>query len=226
MSGFWDWPVYPIGGVGRGVADSGSGPDVFATTGDIQSAIESLTTTEAYRLRKIARVLIPGTEYQEPGELLNEVFVRAMEAAAGRVGRRWPKNRLLFCAFVIETMKSLVDGSRESVWSTRTGSFAEAELHAKGPAVAVLSSPPVEEEVLEEEARDGARRAAARVAAQIESEFEDDEEVSLMLECLKDGITGAKAVEACGFRDLRHYETVRRRLRRGIDKLFPEGDPT
>jgi len=213
-------------GVGGGVADSGSGADVFATSGDIQEAIESLTTTEAYRLRKIARVLIPGSEYQDPRELLNEVFVRAMEGAAGHVGRRWPKSRVLFSAFVIETMKSLVDGSRESVWSTRTASFADAELRATGSAVASISSPSVEDQVLEEESRDAARRAATHAAAQIENHFEHDEEVSLLLECLKDGLTGAKAIEACGFRDRTHYETVRRRLRRGIEKMFPEGEPT
>lgn len=197
--------------------------DVFATTDEIQAAIESLSTPDALRLRKIGRTLIPGTEFGEPRELLNEVFVRAIQAAAGqRRGRRWPKNRATFLAYVIETMKSVADDARKSVWTTRTGSYEKAELEATGEGVGAISSPSVEEELAELEERQG----AAWVAAQIEAHFEGDEDVSLLFECLKDGITGSKAIEACGFRDLTHYETVRRRLRRGIEKLFPEGKPT
>ncbi len=207
------------------MANSGAGPGVFAVAGDIQAAIEALTDAEAYRLHRCARLLIGGTEYEQPQDLLNEVFTRAMQAAIGKPGRRWPKSTVPFVAFVIETMKGLVNDSRESAWLTRSTSLEEAHVAAEGDAVPAGSSPSVEEELLNLEARDAAELRAGQAVSGIEKLFENDEEVSLMLECLKDGMIGAAIISACGFRDQTHYETVRRRMRRGIEKLFPRGGP-
>ncbi len=204
------------------MAGTGSRPDTFATSGDIQAAIEALTAADTIRLRKAARVLIPGTEYAEPQELINEVLVRAMQGAIGQPGRRWPKSRVPFLAFVIETMKSLVSDSRESAWMSRSEALDETSAEAAGEAIAATSSPSIEHELLELAARDAAEQRKAQAAAKIEKFFEHDEEVSLMWECLKEGMIGAEVIATCGFRDQTHYETVRRRFRRGIEKLFPE----
>ncbi len=207
------------------MANSGAGPDVFAVAGDIQAAIEALSAAEAYRLHRAARLLIRATEYEQPQDLLNEVFTRAMQASTGEPGRRWPKSRVPFVAFVIETMKGLANDSRESAWVTRSTSLEEAQVAAEGDGVPAGSPPSVEEELLDLEERDAAELKAGQALSQIEGLFENDEEVSLMLECLKDGMIGAAIISTCGFRDQTHYETVRRRMRRRIEKGFPKGRP-
>lgn len=207
------------------MANSGAGTDVFAVAGDIQAAIEALSDAEAYRLHRVARLLIRATEYDQPQDLLNEVFTRAMQAAIGEPGRRWPKSRVPFVAFVIETMKGLVNDSRESAWVTRSTSLEQAYVAAEGDGVPPGSPPSVEEKLLDLEARDAAELKAGQAVSKIEELFENDEEVGLMLECLKDGMIGAAVISACGFRDQTHYETVRRRMRRRIEKVFPKGRP-
>lgn len=222
LSGFPRAPVYTTGFRVAVLVEGESGLDVFATTGDIQAAYESLSDIDLYRLRRYARIFILGTEYVDPQELLNDVCVRALQAAAGEPGRRWPKSRVHFIPFVIETMRSLADDSRTSGWLTRSEPLDEMKGDVVVDRLATISTPSAEEQLLEIEARNAAGTRAANVAVQIKNYFEKDAEVSRLLECLTQGIRGARAIEACGFRDETHYATVRRRLRRGFDVLFPE----
>ena len=197
----------------------------YATPEDVQAAIEGLSDAQSVRLHKTARLSILGTEYKDPYDLINEVFKRTMEAAIGNEGRRWPKDTVPFMAFLIKTMEGLVSDSRQTVWVTRAQTL-ERVLADEGPDLrAEFRSQSAEEAVLESEAQDAEDARACQVAEIIEKHFEGDQEVGLLLECLKEGMIGAEIMETCGFSDQKHYETVRRRMRRHIEKLFPEGRP-
>jgi hypothetical protein len=60
--------------------EAGNAPnDDPATDDEIRDAIKALTDDDALRLRKAAQGFLLGTEYQDPGELINEAVVRAMD---------------------------------------------------------------------------------------------------------------------------------------------------
>jgi len=73
-------------------ADDPASGDVLATADQIREAIEALTENDALRLRKAAIACLPGTEYQDHKEVINEAVRRAMDAAVGLRGRNWPIN--------------------------------------------------------------------------------------------------------------------------------------
>jgi hypothetical protein len=179
----------------------------YATPEDVQAAIEALSDADSVRLYKFASLRILGTEYKD-----NE-------------GRRWPKSRVGFLAFLLETMKGLESDSRETVWVTRSQSLERA-LTEDGTAVRTdFRSRSAEEEALDSEEQDAEDARVCQATDVIEKHFKHDEEVSLLLECLKEEMIGTEIMETCGFRDMKHYETVRHRMRRHIEKLFPEGRP-
>jgi hypothetical protein len=197
----------------------------YATPEDVQAAIEALSDADSVRLYKFASLRILGTEYKDPWHLINEVIKRTMEAAVGNEGRRWPKSRVGFLAFLLETMKGLESDSRETVWVTRSQSLERA-LTEDGTAVRTdFRSRSAEEEALDSEEQDAEDARVCQATDVIEKHFKHDEEVSLLLECLKEEMIGTEIMETCGFRDMKHYETVRHRMRRHIEKLFPEGRP-
>ena len=99
--------------------------DEYATAEELSDAVGRLTVEERIRLAKKARILIWGTEYSDPLELLSEAVKRALIAATGdrsykERGRPWPKNRVDLPAFLSECMKSIADSSRESIHQTMT----------------------------------------------------------------------------------------------------------
>src|SRR5690348_10979188 len=105
-----------IGTVGmtRTVMGSEELPRACASTEDILQAIADLSPIDLLKLRRAAGICLPGTIYADPDELINEVIVRAMKAAMGNKGRRWPLH-VPFVAFMIETFHSLADDSRQSL---------------------------------------------------------------------------------------------------------------
>lgn len=200
-----------------------------ATESDVQAAVEALTDEDWLRLQKAAKACMYGTAFKDSCELINEVVVRTLGAGDGGTGRRWPKSRVAFVPFVIETMKSLADASRESPQTARTDQLDPATLEGNDRAVRrggpTPSSPSAEEEVLNEES---ARLTSARARYEmdrIEKQFVQDEDVSLLIMCLKDEMSAADTRASCGFTSTQ-YETVRKRLRRGLEKLFPNGRST
>lgn len=52
--------------------------DDLASPDELRQAIEDLSSEQLYKLNKAATYLLFGSEYQGPGELLNEAIMRAM----------------------------------------------------------------------------------------------------------------------------------------------------
>ena len=59
--------------------------------GRVQEAISRLSEDDLIRLEKAARILLGGTGYSDPQELINEALVRTLSAATGQraaIGQR------------------------------------------------------------------------------------------------------------------------------------------
>lgn len=205
--------------------ETGSAPnDEPATDDDIRDAIEALTDDDALRLRKAAQGFLLGTEYQDPDELINEAVVRAMDGAMGNQGRHWPKGRVPFVVFMMMTMMSIADGSRESHLMSRTDRLEGLALKGEG-ADHVLDYLGFSTQSVENEALDAEEEAAALARAKVDADridalFAGDQQVAWLVMCIKEGKSPAKARELAGFTTT-EYETIRKRLRRGAAKLFP-----
>ena len=200
-----------------------------ASLEELSSALTMLTAAERLRLYARGRLLVWGTEYTDPHELLNEAVKRALVAASGTQkdgerGRPWPIDRVALPAFLSGCMDSIADASRESLAQTQTErleAFAgeagdvDTVIHRAG-----LWNADVVEQALEvEDTADRQQRAQADALA-IEAHFKNDQEVLAVIEGEK---AGMPAVEVRSFFNLdqKTYDTARRRLRRQMDKLMP-----
>ena len=203
-----------------------SSNDDPATDDDISDAIEALSEDDALRLRKAAQGFLAGTEYQDANELINEAVLRAMDGTlGGGQGRHWPKKRVPFVAFMIMTMMSIADGSRESHFMSRSDRLEGLSLKGEG-ADHVLDYLGFSTQSVEDEALDAEEEAAAIARAKVDADridalFVGDQQVAWLVMCIKEGKSPAKARELAGFTTT-EYETIRKRLRRGAAKLFPE----
>ena len=195
----------------------------YASSDDIRVAIETASVADRLRIRSAGRFLSLGTD-MEADELGNEAIKRAMEGADGRGGRHWPLD-VPFAAFVIESMRSIADASRNSAEAAATDGFHEVDsavVDTTSPSDFKTYTPGVEDEI--ERAEDLAERGrAAQTALDAVNElFKDDEDVRWLLLCYEEERHPAKARETAGFTKER-YETTRRRMRRGLERLFPMG---
>lgn len=223
MSGFRFSPAY---NKIRGTPVEPGNPanDDQATEDDIRDAIEALTEEDFLRLRKIAQGFLAGTEYQDPKELINEAVLRAMDGTRGGQGRHWPKQRVPFVAFMIMTMMSIADGSRDSHFMSMTDRLEGLSLEGEGADQVLdylgFSTPSVEADALDAEEEAAAVERAKADADRIDTLFVGDQEVAWLVMCIKEGKSPAKARKLAGF-STTEYETIRKRLRRGSAKLFP-----
>ncbi len=202
----------------------------FATADEIRSAIESLTDDELLRLEKAGRACIPGSDFQAADEAMNEAVARAIDGCGKKAGRRWPIDRVDFVAFLIMTMKGLASDSRESELMTKVDHFDAAEdgasgswtLDRLGPRTPGVEQQLIDaEEDIEEDARVAKRQATASADAdKIEKLFAGDQDVAWLVMCLREEKAPSKARTAAGF-TLTQYETIRKRMRRGVEQLFP-----
>lgn len=194
------------------------------TEDDIRDAIESLNENDTLRMLMAGRSFLAGTEYQDAEELVNEAVLRAMEGAGGDAGRHWPKRHVPFVAFMIMTMLSIANGSRESHAMSMTDRLEGLALEGEGAdhvldCLGFLTQSVETHAVGIEEDSEAFARVKAD-AEQIEALFANDQDVAWLVMCIKEGQSPAKARALAGF-TLIQYETIRKRMRRGVAKLFP-----
>ena len=198
-------------------------PEGATTIDDILQAYEALTNDELYRLRKMARIYMVGTEYADPQELLNEAMMRTLRAANGEKGRHWPKT-VPFMAFLIQTMQGLADDSLNSSYIKQTKEMealatesltADEAMGARGhvhPDTVTLSIEAGDQMDVEDRAKQD--------AAKIDAYFSGDDEIGWLVMGHKDGLKAVEIRDLSGMSQTQ-YETARRRFRRGLEKLFP-----
>lgn len=174
---------------------------------EMRAALDSLPAAELIRLGRIAR-RYSGLTSLEPDDLLQEAVVRALDGT-----RRCPRE-VNVSAFVIGIMKSLASAGRKSVAVARTeGIDGEAVMPAVGAHV--VNPGPTPEDVIDQ----------AHRRKQIDALFylfRDDPDALLGLMAWMDTETIAEAQEATGF-DATRMNTVRRRIRRTVERSYPRG---
>jgi hypothetical protein len=195
----------------------------IATADDVRIAIQAISVDDGLRLNRAARLCLPGTEFRDPKEILNEAIVRCLSGS-----RQWRHHEVPFVAFMINTMKSIADASRAAPAQSRTdsafgpGPHVTHAGHADPDLIPFHTS--TEDAVIEAEDLDARRQAAAADAATIEEYFEGDEDVFWLILCYKQGQSPSKGRELADL-TATQYQTTRKRFRRGLLKLFPERSP-
>lgn len=198
-------------------------PEGATTIDDVRQAYEALTNDDLYRLLKLARVFLIGTEYTDPQGLLNEALMRTLRAANGEKGRRWPKD-VPFMAFLVQTMRGLADDSLNSshVRQTQDVEALATEALTADEALGLRghAHPDFVTLAVEAEERSILSDRAKQDAARIDAYFTGDEEVGWLIMGHKDDLKAAEIRDLSGMSQTQ-YETARRRFRRGLEKLFP-----
>ncbi|HEX6703422.1 MAG TPA: hypothetical protein VF169_01575 [Albitalea sp.] len=202
----------------------------LATEDEIRAAIEALTDDELMRLDKAARACIPGSDFQDADEVLNEAVKRAIDGCGKKTGRHWPIERVDFVAFLTMAMRGLASDSRDSELMAKTDHFDAANddgsgswtLDRLGHRTAGVEQRLIDaEDEAEEDTRVAKRQASARADAdRIDKHFASDQEVAWLVMCLREEKAPSKARIAAGLTQTQ-YETIRKRMRRGLEKLFP-----
>jgi hypothetical protein len=202
----------------------------LATADEIRAAIEALTDEELMRLDKAAQACIPSSDFQDGDEVMNEAVTRAIDGCGKKTGRHWPIERVDFVAFLIMTMRGLASDSRESEFVAKTDHFDTAEddgsgswtLDRLGHHTAGVEQQFIDaEDEADEDARVAKRQVSASAdAARIDKHFAGDQEVAWLIMCLREEKAPSKARIAADLTQTQ-YETIRKRLRRGLEKLFP-----
>lgn len=194
-----------------------------ATHDEVASAIERLSDADLLRLEKAASILLGGTEYSNPRELLNEALARALQGGLGADGRHWPQG-VPFTVFVKNAMKSIADTSRHSLHQTEevlARDLVDPDSVAGDP-IEVLAKgiPSVEAQALESEARQAKEEQEAADLAALNGHFNHDEQVEWIMMGIQDGIP-AHEIQGLSGMTSTQYETAHKRFRRGLEKLFP-----
>ena len=179
------------------------------TAEEVAQAIGELTKAELNRLSRIAGHYAVGVGV-EAQDVVNEAARRALD------GTRACPRGVSLVTFLVNTMRSIAHAER---------------IKLKEAPVNVSLSSPAEEDGATPDAADGARGAedllvakedaAARLAA-LDGLFAGDDDAQLVVMGLLDDLT-ADEIRSLGEWDEQGYATVRRRMRRKIERRYPQG---
>lgn len=181
----------------------------------VEEAIENLTTPNWNRLVKAAKSFLYGTGFSDANELINEALCRVLSG-----GRNWPPN-VPFITFFINAMRSIADGERNLVY--RAEEVLCTDLTNNDPE---LNIDPIENfgnDKLSPEtiiATEIERNLAEEDLKIIENHFKDNESVGWVLIAIEDQLSASEVIEISGLTKTQ-YESARKSLLRGLDKLFP-----
>ncbi|MDE3063846.1 MAG: hypothetical protein KGJ51_12395 [Acidobacteriota bacterium] len=193
-----------------------------ATLEEVYEAIEALGDNDYAALYARAVNMLYGTRYRDPVDLVHDAMHSAIEGATpgSARGRLWPKAVTPFIAFVTVAMKGIASNSRTSA-AGRAEVLAVELVGAEGgdsdaamAAVTAASTSGVDQELME--SADAAELLRQR--DELFAEFSSDDEITMILMAMEDGLRGEDIRHAAGM-DQTTYETARRRLRRGVAKF-------
>lgn len=179
------------------------------STADLRAAFEAFGKVEIHRLKKAARFL--GWRCRTDGdELLGEAVERALD------GRRKCKKELDPLVFLVGAMKSIASeiNKRRKQSPVQLG-MAESS----SPTQDLLpddTSP--ENAIALKENQDH----AVRMVAKLEALFADDDKAQIILMGKMDELT-VEEIREIGGMNMTTYASACRRMRRKIDREFPDG---
>jgi len=142
-------------------------------------------------------------------ELLNEAILRSLDGT-----RKCPQS-VEFIKFLAGVIKSLAWAERQREKADPlTGAVDINDPDGHGPRIAADDAPA--DDRLE------AQREYKRIQQSLLDLFEDDEEVQYLMLCRFEEMPADEIKQQLDMDD-RKFATVQRRMRRRIDKAFPEG---
>lgn len=175
---------------------------------EIQAALEEFGSDDLGRLERAARQLSVGTG-MGPDDLLQEAIRRALE------GERTCPCEVEISVFLYNVMKSIASASRKQISRRPRHESLDEDENAE-PASRVASRERSVEELLV------ARADYSEHLKALQALFDDDEQALLVVMGDLDG-ESATVLKDMGAMDDKVLATVRRRIRRKIEKAFPEG---
>lgn len=187
--------------------DQLEGPVDALSTDELRETFR-LTPVQRAKLVKAAWPLVAGTDY-EPDDLISEAIVRALD------GTRSCPRGVDPMAFLYNAMKSIASAA----WEARSSRPRITSMDAPGgEKIAALIRAPgrsAEEKLAAEE--DSERRLDAVMAL-----FNDDPDALCVVMGDLDELKAEEIRAACGLNE-KAYPTVRKRIRRAIEREFPHG---
>ncbi len=176
---------------------------------EVESAILAFTDDDLLRLRTISWKYAPRCKLQGD-DLLQEAIVRALDGS-----RKCPAN-ISVVKFLAEAMRSIAHGEREKIENQVVTVSLLGANDRDGEAFDPPDpSPSIEETIVNEE-------IAAIVHDSILSLFQDGTPERDMVEGIIDGWSADELRELLNL-DKTAYNSMRRLIRRRINKAYPEG---
>jgi DNA-directed RNA polymerase specialized sigma24 family protein len=182
-----------------------------ATPDEVRAAIDALSKTDWYRLRKFAdyHVFLLGEKSgdRRGPDLLNEAFLRLLQGS-----RKWDKSKVGFMGFLYGAIESIADS-----WLRKKGSPTEAPVLAssliKENEDGDLSDPAEE---FQSETPDQARMLIYRETLDdIATLLADDQEIQMIIEGIREGLDPPAIRELWGLSQPQ-YNAIVVRMRRRI----------
>jgi hypothetical protein len=179
-------------------------------------AIEKLTASYWNRLHKAASSFLYGTVFSHVDELVNETLCRCLSGS-----RNWPSN-VPFLIFFTNAMESVADGDRNLIYKTR---------QVLATDLLPITNNEMEFDPIENFGNDNLspdiiitteenRLVAEEEYKNIENYFKGNETVEWVLLGIEDEMSASEIIEMSGMTKT-EYESARKSLLRGLDKLFP-----
>jgi len=180
----------------------------YHSADDAMAAWDALSSEERSKLARVARIIAGSSGFPSPDDLINEAYIRI---ADGR--RRWPQAHT-FVSFVAGVMKSL-----------RTDRiFVSDERRVVGleQGFAIVTSEDLELVAANDDDGDLLRKTIIEDAiSKLEDYFSDDDEMTLLLMGVQEGLIGKDLQDVVGV-EAKRLEALRTRLKRRVDNLAEE----
>jgi DNA-directed RNA polymerase specialized sigma24 family protein len=189
-----------------------------ATVEEIGLAIEKLTTAEWAKLHSFARnrarmMALRGSAFTE------EDLVSEAVAALLKERRHWNPKKVDFLGVVMGAMRSIASNYKASA---KNGDFALPASQVSSPEEDDEEAPNVAE--LLPDRRPDPEKAVmiSNMLFEVYESFSEDPEALVIMDGLRDLMTGSQIIEALGI-DRNAYETIVRRIRRKTATHWPKG---
>lgn len=177
---------------------------------NIDDALSSLSDVDMLRLRRIAVQYSLPSRYT-PDELLSQMFCNILD------GSRKYKKGIHILAFLVKTMQSLVSSDCKS---QKRKPECKLDLDAPGKQEASIDSSgnvgqsPEDLLILKD--------STAHIKRTVLKLFNDKPDVKDVVEAIMEHMSRSEIQELTGLDDT-GYDTIRRYIRRRLQKTFPEG---
>lgn len=195
----------------------------LATPEEVAEAVRQLTELDYARLNAAAKIVMGGTDFNAPEELVKEVLTKTFLSANGEGGRRWKRN-VPFMAFLHMTFKGMCSDQRKSVTKKRTALVADLAGDSDGEPFDLIgqSLPAIDEELIEASDLEQRNDRASALLAKVNDFFKDDDQVQMIIMGAEDDLAAAE-IRAISGMSQKEYDTAKKRLRRGLKKVSPKG---